>query len=90
MLCPMTILFLTHTFASFVIQFGIYTELRNPSDIISNGFDADVLDVVKIGSLATSAVILAAVLIRAVIAFVNRRRNQGAGEENVYLRADEK
>lgn len=65
--------------------FGIYSELKDPKDLIKTTFQHSTLSFVQHGALYSMFVILAALLIRAVMEFVKNATSKTNNDENAYL-----
>lgn len=65
--------------------FGIYSELKDPKDLIKNTFDQPTISSVQHGALYTMFAILAALLIRSVMEVVKKVNSQKNDEGNAYV-----
>jgi len=72
-------------------SFGIYSQLKNPNELITKTFSDSVIAVVQNGTLGISIGILVAILVRLIITFVRARSSDRDTEENAYdyIRQDE-
>lgn len=71
--------------------FGIYSELKNPNEMITKTFPESTITAVQYGAIGVAILILVVALIRSIIAFFKARFTAEEAEDNVYayVRQDE-